>query len=257
MAILKNPNIGKFTIVPNKVLKDNSLSLKARGLLVTLLSLPDDWEFSENGLCKIFPKDGQTSIRSGLKELEKSGYLVRKRMRDKHGRIGKVEWTIYDLPHFENPNLGNHSQLNTEELNTKDIEKKEVEEKKTDEAKTAFMVNAGDKRPAPPYDDIKNLYNNICRSLPRCTALSNSRKRAISARLSSGYTAEDFERVFTKAEASTFLRGGNNRNWTATFDWLIKDANFAKVLDGNYDNAAPNPQPPLNPNRIGDLDEFF
>ena len=94
-----------------------------------MLSLPDNWSFSENGLVAIFPKDGQTSIRSGLKELEQQGYLVRNRTRDDHGRISRVEWILYDYPHFENHNLVNHSlenrnlenqpQLNTKQSNTK------------------------------------------------------------------------------------------------------------------------------------------
>ena len=50
------------------------------------------------------------------------------------------------------------------------------------------------------------------------------------------YTLDDFKEAFNKAESSDFLKGSNNRNWSANFDWLIKDANMAKVLDGNYDN---------------------
>ena len=49
---------------------------------------------------------------------------------------------------------------------------------------------------------------------------------------------DDFKTLFEKAEASDFLKGGNSSNWSATFDWLIKDANMAKVLDGNYSNRA-------------------
>jgi predicted phage replisome organizer len=90
--------------------------------------------------------------------------------------------------------------------------------------------------PAPvPYETIKNLYNTLCPSFPRCTALSDARKKAIKARIASGYTLEDFKALFTKAEASGFLKGRNDRNWSATFDWLLKDSNMAKVLDGNYD----------------------
>ena len=98
-----------------------------------------------------------------------------------------------------------------------------------------------DEPPTPPparinYQAIQNFYNAYCTSLPKCTALSDSRKKAIKARFSSGYTEDDFKDMFIKAEASSFLKGKNNRNWTANFDWLIKDANFAKVLDGNYDD---------------------
>jgi hypothetical protein len=66
-------------------------------------------------------------------------------------------------------------------------------------------------------------------------ALSDARKKAIKARLKK-YTVDDIKRVFEKAEQSDFLKGGNGRNWAASFDWLLKDRNFAKALDGNYDN---------------------
>ena len=88
------------------------------------------------------------------------------------------------------------------------------------------------------YESIRNLYNEICVSFPKCTVLSDARKKAIKARISSGRTVEDFETLFRKAEASDFLKGKNERNWRANFDWLIKDGNFVKVLDGNYDNRS-------------------
>lgn len=86
------------------------------------------------------------------------------------------------------------------------------------------------------YQSIIDLYNKICISYPKVKSLSNARKKSIKARLTSGYSLNDFENLFNKAESSTFLKGGNNRNWLANFDWLIKDSNMAKVLDGNYDN---------------------
>ena len=101
--------------------------------------------------------------------------------------------------------------------------------------------NQADKPPASPrspipYESIRNLFNLTCPSLSRCKAMSEARKKAIKARYSSGYTLDDFTILFEKAEASTFLKGGNARNWRATFDWLIKDANMTKVLEGNYDD---------------------
>ena len=98
------------------------------------------------------------------------------------------------------------------------------------------------------------LYNDNCPSLPTVKSLSDARKKAIRARLNT-YTIGDFETLFKKAEASGFLKGKNNRNWTATFDWLIKDANMAKVLDGNYDNKSP--ARTGNVQRDTDLDDIF
>lgn len=87
------------------------------------------------------------------------------------------------------------------------------------------------------YQEVVNLYNQCCTSFPRLKSLSEARKKAIKARMNSGYNLKDFEKLFKLAEESSFLKGKNDRDWRATFDWLIKDANMAKVLDGNYSNS--------------------
>jgi predicted phage replisome organizer len=86
------------------------------------------------------------------------------------------------------------------------------------------------------YQKIVDMYNDTCVSFPRVKSLSEARRKAIRARLKT-YSVDDLQRVFEKAEASNFLKGANGRNWNATFDWLLKDSNIAKVLDGNYDNV--------------------
>ena len=84
------------------------------------------------------------------------------------------------------------------------------------------------------YEEIRDLYNEICTSFPKVRSLSEARKKAIKARMANGYTVDSFRELFQRAEASSFLKGKNDRNWQATFDWLIKDSNMAKVIDGNY-----------------------
>ena len=54
--------------------------------------------------------------------------------------------------------------------------------------------------------------------------------------MANGYTVDSFRELFQRAQASSFLKGKNDRNWQATFDWLIKDSNMAKVIDGNYED---------------------
>ena len=96
-----------------------------------------------------------------------------------------------------------------------------------------------DRRVEVNYQQIADLYNDTCVSFPRLTTLSDARKKAIKARLKT-YTVDDFRLMFEKAEASSFLKGKNDRNWSANFDWMIKDSNMAKILDGNYDTKVKN-----------------
>jgi predicted phage replisome organizer len=82
------------------------------------------------------------------------------------------------------------------------------------------------------YVQIVDLYHSICKSYPKIRSLSDARKKAIKARLNT-YTVEDFKAVFENAENSSFLKGEDG-GWKASFDWLIKETNMLKVLEGNY-----------------------
>ena len=102
------------------------------------------------------------------------------------------------------------------------------------------------------YAAVVNMYNEICKSYPKVKSLSDSRKKAIKARLVK-HTMEEIKEVFEKAEASDFMRGCNSKNWQASFDWMIMDRNMTKILDGNYDNRdAANTN--KNPNRDSSYD---
>lgn len=79
---------------------------------------------------------------------------------------------------------------------------------------------------------VVDLYHSICKSFPSVRSLSDARKKAIKARLSK-YSLDDFRQVFEMAESSSFLKGSDG-GWKASFDWLIKEANMLKVLEGNY-----------------------
>ena len=89
------------------------------------------------------------------------------------------------------------------------------------------------KREKTDFQSVVDLYHEICVSFPSVRSLSDARKKAIKARLNT-YKLEDFRTVFENAEASSFLKGSNDRNWSANFDWLIADKNMAKVMEGNY-----------------------
>ena len=87
------------------------------------------------------------------------------------------------------------------------------------------------------YKAVVDSYNSLCKSFPKVTKLSERRRKAIKARLKE-YSLAELEKAFALAEESEFLKGANNRNWMASFDWIISDSNLPKVLEGKYANRA-------------------
>ena len=85
------------------------------------------------------------------------------------------------------------------------------------------------------YKTVTDLYNDTCVSLPKVKSITAKRKETIKKLMSEEYTLDQIKEIFKKAEESPFLKGENNNNWNATFDWLLKEENAVKVLEGNYD----------------------
>ena len=138
MAVFRVERTRDYTVMCNHHLKDSNLSLKAKGLLSMMLSLPDEWNYTTRGLATIC-KEGVDAIGKTLKELELAGYIIRRQLRGKDGRISDTEYTIFEkprkpsppdttLPDTENPYLDNPdteapdtdnpAQLNTKKSNT-------------------------------------------------------------------------------------------------------------------------------------------
>lgn len=103
MAIIRNRTQQQYTNVANSIFRNKELSLRDRGLLTTLLSLPDNWRFSVTGLAEILKKDGKHSISAGLASLEKQGYLVRRQVKSKDGKFCGYEWEIFEEPQMKVP----------------------------------------------------------------------------------------------------------------------------------------------------------
>ena len=143
MAVFRINKTRDYTVMSNHHLRNTSLSLKAKGLLSLMLSLPDNWDYTTKGLASIC-KDGIDSICSAVKELEQHGYIVRERVRNDKGQLTTIEYTILEQPEtalpeqekpkrenpvLDNPVLGNPeqdcpeqenpAQLNTNIANTK------------------------------------------------------------------------------------------------------------------------------------------
>ena len=137
MAVFRIEKTRDYTVMSNYHLRDMSLSLKAKGLLSLMLSLPENWDYTMKGLARIC-KDGIDSISGGIRELEAHGYLIRARVRGANGQLGSIEYTILEQPKAPsptqekpirenpvqaNPMLDAPIQENPAQLNTKESSK--------------------------------------------------------------------------------------------------------------------------------------
>ena len=118
MAVFRVERNKGYTVMSNHHLRNKELSLKAKGLLSQMLSLPEDWDYTLAGLSQI-NREKIDAIRQAIKELERAGYIVRSRERDEKGRLRGADYVIYEQPHteptpdsptLENPTLENPTQ---------------------------------------------------------------------------------------------------------------------------------------------------
>ena len=166
-----------YTVMGNTHFREKEMTLRAKGLLSLMLSLPDDWDYSIAGLCTL-SKDGRDSVMSALKELESFGYLVRIKTTDEKGHFSGYDYNVYEEPQTgkpftENPNTGKPNTENPQQLNTK-------------YTKTSIELNTNIKY---IVDYLNQKTNSSYRpNTPKTISL-------IKARLSEGFTVDDFKKV--------------------------------------------------------------
>lgn len=219
MATYRVHKTKDYTVMSNTHLRDKNISLKAKGLLSVMLSLPEEWDYSMNGLCAIC-KENITAVKSTLNELREHGYLViTKKMPNetKSGRI-EYEYDIYETPKqaiekqgienlpIENLPIENPIQLNTKELSTKELN---------------------------TYKSNKEIYNVIIDYLNDKTGLkykatSKATQAHINARIDEGFSVDDFKTVIDKKSAE----------WTGTdFEQYLRPATLFGTKFESYLNA--------------------
>ena len=118
MAVFRVEKNSGYTVMSNHHLRNRALSLKAKGLLSQMLSLPEDWDYTLQGLARI-NRESIDAIRQAIRELEQAGYIQRSRERDEKGRLRGADYVIFELPQpvpasvsptLENPTLENPTQ---------------------------------------------------------------------------------------------------------------------------------------------------
>ena len=161
MAVFRIERTRDYTVMSNHHLRDKALSLKSKGLLSMMLSLPEDWNYTTRGLAKIC-KEGVDAIGGALRELESAGYIVRHQLRDRQGRISDTEYVIYEQPQpkasdtpqpdtaspdTENPYLDSPDTEKPAELN---IEKSKTQKSNTQGSSTDSIPFRGFAAARPP-----------------------------------------------------------------------------------------------------------
>ena len=142
MAVFRIERTRDYTVMSNHHLRNTNLSLKAKGLLSMMLSLPEDWNYTTRGLAKIC-KEGVDAIGAALRELEATGYIVRHKLRDRQGRISDTEYVIYEQPQLRKPDTDSPDTENpymdkpdTEKPAELNIEKSNTQKSITQRART-------------------------------------------------------------------------------------------------------------------------
>ncbi len=214
--------------------------------------LNDKIAYTDEMLSTIFRRDVNT-VRLALKSLEMYGMIeiidnvITIPNWSKHQNLDQLEERKEYMKEYMRKYRGKQKDLieckDNSKVYSKSNSKANVSALEGEEEREEEREIEGDKKESINYQQIADMYNGTCVSFPRLTSISDSRKKAIRARLKT-YSVGDFSTLFQKAEDSDFLKGKNNRDWSATFDWLIKDSNMAKVLDGNYDNKNSLPHGP-------------
>ena len=232
-----------YVVMSNRHFRETNMSLKAKGLLSEMLSLPDDWDYSIAGLAAI-NKESITSIKTALAELQEFGYLKIEKMYPDKSSSGRIEYVynVYEYPQsqvvdnqpiekqgvekqgvenqpLENLTVENRMQYNNKKqnINNKNINKQNIKDR---------------------VEEFKLLFNAICVSLPEVRLLTKARVAHIKTLLTtlekSGCTPIEF---LKKIENSDFLTGRSGQ-WRATFDWIINPSNAVKIIEGNYSGKA-------------------
>lgn len=208
---------GGYGLVFQDVTRNNNISAAAKGLYAYLSAFcgaSDECYPSVETIIREMGMGRDTFYRH-INALVEAGVVEKRQTVSESGKFGR---TVYRLTHEVTVSDYPFTQNADTVLST-------TENKETKKNNVKNNID---------YNLIASMFNDTCISFPKLTKLSDKRKKAIRARFNQGYTVEDFKRLFELAEDSSFLKGRNSRNWAASFDWLIADANMAKVLDNNY-----------------------
>jgi hypothetical protein len=242
MSVVKVRHSRNYTHISNHPIEDEALTPEALGVLLYLMSKPDDWIVRPSQLQKRF-STGRDKMRNILSLLEDIGYIRRERVRSEQtGLFASTEYVVSDTPDTtsngiprpenpsvddprpENPSPENPSPENPTLLRLDDLPRLECSN-------------------SPAGHDYKlafQLYNEMASraKLPRAQSLNKDRAGKLRARLKEAGGIDGWKAAMTEVENSTFLTGANDRGWRANLDFILQQSSFTKIMEGQYRRGA-------------------
>ena len=197
---------------------------------------------------------GKYQNTSKLSEIREYNRLAQKRCREKSREVKP------EKSQNVNDNV-NDMSMTCQPCQDADIEedkKRYFSEEEFKEEKNGSSSSSQEEQDCP-FSEIKDLYHKICVSFPKIIDIDEKRREAIAAQWEKNRSLDTFEKLFRIAEDTPFLKGKNERNWRADFDWMMKPENFLRILEHKYDNKAAAEDDPHGGTHPGsfDTDEFF
>lgn len=197
MSVVRTIHEKNYTVVANNLIRDKRLTLKAKGLALLMMSLPDEWKFTERWLATQ-SSDGLSALRSAIAELEATGYLKRKRLKDEKGKFIGNDYTVFENPLFENPIMENPITENRTVINT---DTKNTDKQSTDTKK------------------VKHKYGQF-----RHVLLTDDELEKLK------HTFNDWEQRIEKLDEGIELKGYKYKNhYLAILTWARNDAKWVKA----------------------------
>ena len=203
MAKYRVHKTDNYTVMSNVHFHEKNMTLRAKGLLSLMLSLPDDWEYSVDSIVKL-SKDGKGSVTAGLHELEEFGYLVRSAVVDQNGKFCGYNYDIYEEPQSRQPSTEKPS---TEKPLTEKPLTENQPQLKYYKLKYYSLNDSNNKDYSIDNNNINNINNNIYiyiveflnkKAGTHYKPSSKATQAHIKARLAEGFSVEDFENVIEK-----------------------------------------------------------
>lgn len=194
IKVVKDRN---YTTISNVILRDKQLSLKAKGLLITVMGLPDNWDFTIQGISRVL-KEGKESISSAIQELMDGGYCSRQNHRDNDGRYVGYDYTFYEspTPATDEPTTENPVQVNTQQLSKHPIND---------------LKNKENSKAVGKSSQIQEVYEfwKTTMALNGSTKLTTEREAKIKARLKD-YSIERIKSAIIGCSLSPYHQGKND-----------------------------------------------